>query len=102
MIGIGKTDMTRHDIQKKMEDNDDFEPSMRILSRILKILLEKDSMLRTDLTTVVNTNYPTVSKYLRWLERRSVVTYVVNDGVVNVRMNQAERQFVLKLLNFKN
>lgn len=89
-------------IQKKTEDIGDFEPSMRILSRILKILLEKDSMLRTDLTAVANTNYPTLSKHLGWLERRSVVTYVVNDGVINVKMNQAERQFILKLLNFKN
>lgn len=80
----------------------EFEPSMRILSRILKAILECDSMGRTALAQAVNVNYPTLSKHLSWLERRSVVLYVVDGSKVIVKLNESERKFAQKICNFEN
>lgn len=84
------------------EKKADFEPSMRILSRILRVILERDSLGRTALSQQANVNYVTLSKHLGWLETKSIIHYIVNDGKVIIKLNQDERNFALKMCGFIN
>lgn len=54
--------MRSDDVEKS-----DFEPSMKILPRIMRIILENESMNRTTLTQAANINYTRLCK-LNWNE----------------------------------
>lgn len=93
MTGTGKTDMSRHGIQKKMEDNDDFEPSMRILSRISKIMLESDQIGKLDMSKRGRMNYPRLNKHLVWLAKKHLIEAVLEDRKMKLRLTQKGREF---------
>jgi len=74
-----------------------FALSMNAISRIVKVILENDSLGRTALSQEANINYTTLSKHLDWLKKKSIVEYVVDDGKVIVRLTTNGREFALQL-----
>ena len=78
--------------------NPNFEPSMNTISRIVKVILEKNSLGRTALSQEANINYTTLSKHLKWLKSKSIINYIIEDGKVYVRLTANGREFASKLL----
>ncbi|MBI5698208.1 MAG: hypothetical protein HZC29_06985 [Thaumarchaeota archaeon] len=74
-----------------------FKPSKIILPRILKILLEKGPIGRSDLSTISNTNYSVLAKHLIWLEAKSHVEFLIEDGKFMVKLTESGRESALKL-----
>jgi predicted transcriptional regulator len=74
-----------------------FEPNMKILSRIMKTILERDSINRTNLAQEANVNYVRLLDHLSWLQKKHFVELVVEEGKVKVRFTQLGREFALAL-----
>ncbi|TVL98828.1 MAG: hypothetical protein CV087_20360 [Candidatus Brocadia sp. WS118] len=83
--------------KKKTENVGEFEPSKIILPRILKALLEHSPIGRTMLATIVNTNYPIIASHLVWLEARSYVEFLIENGKLLVKLTENGREFALKI-----
>jgi predicted transcriptional regulator len=85
--GIGKLDLK-------------FEPSVKILLRIMRSIRENNSIGRTALALESNVNYAVLSRYLDWLENKSVIKLVLVGGKANIRMTEKGREFATELNNF--
>jgi hypothetical protein len=46
-----------------------FEPSMKTLVRIMRLMRERNTIGRTTLSSELNINYAIISKYVDWMER---------------------------------
>jgi len=73
---------------------------MKILSRVMKTILERDSINRTNLAQEANVNYVRLVTHLRWLEKKHFVEFVVEEGKVIVRLTQRGREFATALTSF--
>lgn len=80
----------------------DFEPSMKLLSRIMKVILEKNLIGRTALSVEANVNYNTLAKHIEWMENKSLIDLIVGDSKVNVKLSPVGRDFALHLAKFIN
>lgn len=81
------------------DSNNEFEPSMTVLKRILKVLLEKNSIGRTRLSQSANVHFDVLSKYLKWMEKRKYVESVVEKEKAVTQLTPEGRSFGLKLLS---
>jgi predicted transcriptional regulator len=77
-----------------------FEPSMKIISRVMKIILEKNSIGRTTLSQAANINYTTLLKHLEWLEKKSLIDFMIEEGKISVRLTTNGREFISHLQKF--
>ncbi|MDE2590032.1 MAG: hypothetical protein KGL95_10260, partial [Patescibacteria group bacterium] len=68
-----------------------FDPSMKILSRILNVLIENNAVIKTILLRKANLNHVRLSMHLDWLEQKGLVEYVVMDNKINVMLTEAGR-----------
>lgn len=89
--------MTTHDNQKK-----EFEPSMKTITRVLQVLMEKNSVQRTDLSELANLNYVRLTKHIDWFQSKSFVELMVENKKMNIKLTPAGRYFAKKLLNDEN
>jgi predicted transcriptional regulator len=87
---------TRDIIQnKKIEDN--FKPSMKTLSRILKIMVDNGPDAKTSLSLGANLNYARLAKHIVWLEKKGFVKSTVDDSKINVGLSEKGRIFATTL-----
>lgn len=79
-------DLQKMTIRKtgKIFSNKTFSPNMTILSRILRVLFEKNSIGKTSLSLEAKVNYVRLVRYLDWLEKKNLVEFVIKDGKINV------------------
>ena len=84
----------KNDIEK---ENGKFDPTVKLLLRITKTILENDSIGRTTLTLKANVNYTILVKYLEWLSGRELVEFFIEDGKVKVRLTTAGTEFTFLL-----
>jgi predicted transcriptional regulator len=84
----------------KKRNLESFEPNMKILSRVMKTILERDSINRTNLAQEANVNYVRLVNHLSWLEKKHFVELVVDEGKVIVRLTQRGREFAMALTSF--
>lgn len=75
----------------------DFEPSMKILPRVMRIILENSLLTRTTLAQAANLNYARLCKYVVWLEKKSFIEFAINDGKLTIQLTENGREFALKL-----
>lgn len=73
---------------------------MQILSRIMKTILERDSINRTNLAQEANVNYVRLVNHLSWLEKKHFVEYVVEKGKIIIRLTQQGREFAIAITTF--
>lgn len=85
--------------RSKREGNTEFEPSLKILLRIMKALLETNPIGKTALSASANVNYNVLSQYLLWLEKKSMVVLVLNEGKAHISMTSKGREFAVELNN---
>jgi len=77
-----------------------FEPSLKILSRVIRVILEKNSMGKTSLSQVANIQYARLLKHLEWLEKKHLIESVVESGKVNVKLTTQGREFAMLISAF--
>ena len=70
-----------------------FEPSMKTLSRILKIMVDNGPDAKTSLSLGTNLNYARLAKHIVWLEKKGFVKSTVNDSKINVGLSEKGRMF---------
>jgi predicted transcriptional regulator len=75
-----------------------FEPSMKTLSRILKIMVDNGPDAKTSLSLGANLNYARLAKHIVWLEKKGFVKSTVDDSKINVGLSEKGRIFASMLL----
>ena len=86
--------MRANDMTKEKQD---FVPSKKILPRIMRVLLENNSINRTALAIAANLNYSVLSKYVIWLETKSFVEFTISYGKLAVKLTENGREFAVRL-----
>lgn len=84
---------------QKIETDHKFEPSMKILSRIMNILLENNIIIKAILLRKANLNHIRLSMHLYWLELKGHIEYVVIDNKINITLTEAGREFAKTLVS---
>jgi predicted transcriptional regulator len=70
-----------------------FEPSMKILRRVLKAILEKNHMGKTNLSVESNVNYVKLLKYLEWMDEKQLIKFMDHNDKSCVTLSQKGREF---------
>jgi predicted transcriptional regulator len=78
-------------------DGDGFDPSIKLLLRIMKVILEHNFIGRTALAQKANVSYDRLSKHLEWLQQKSFVELFIDDGKIYVRLNAIGTEFAFRL-----
>jgi predicted transcriptional regulator len=76
---------------KKLEPS--FEPSMKTLSRIMKVMIENGAEGKTDLSLHTNLNYTRLAKHIVWLEKKGLVKSIIENGKINVVLTTNGKEF---------
>lgn len=75
---------------------------MKVITRVLQVLLEKNLIQRTDLSELANLNYVRLAKHIEWSERKSFVELMVENRKMNIKLTPVGRDFAKKILNYEN
>jgi len=81
------------EIVKSKKLSQSFEPSMKTLSRILKIMVDNGPEAKTSLSLGANLNYARLAKHIVWLEKKGFVKSTVDDSKINVGLSEKGRIF---------
>ena len=81
---------------KKLSRN--FEPSMKTLSRILKILTDNGPESKTSLSLDANLNYARLAKHIVWLEKKGFVKSTIKENIINFDLSEKGRIFSSMIL----
>lgn len=76
---------------------DRFNPTVNTLCRIMKALVEQNSINRTALSTVANVHYSRLSKCLELLQERKLIELIIEDGIVLVHLTEGGKEFASRL-----
>lgn len=76
-----------------------FEPSIKILSRILKAITEDGAKGKTQLSLYANVNYTKLAKYIIWLEKKGLVKSTIEENKINVILTTKGNVFASTILN---
>lgn len=76
-----------------------FDPSMKILLRIMNVLMENNAVTKATLLQKANLNHVRLSMHLNWLEQKGLIEYVVIDDKINVTLTKAGREFAKPLVS---
>lgn len=88
-------------MQRGIEKVDlNFEPSVKILLRIMRSIRENNSIGRTALSLESNINYAVLSRYLEWLENKSIIKFILVGSKASICMTEKGREFASELNNF--
>lgn len=72
-----------------------FEPSMKILARIVRVILEKNSIRKTGLSQEANIQYTRLLKHLDWLEEKHLVESVIDNGGIGIKLTNKGKEFAM-------
>ena len=78
---------------KKKGLESEFEPSMKTLVRILKIISEHRPETKTQLSLIANLNYARLAKHIDWLEKKGIVKPIIEDNKINITMTTSGKIF---------
>lgn len=82
------------DLNNTSENQIKFEPTMKVILRILNILLEKNSIGRTELSQITNLHYGRLTKHLQWLKNKSLIEFVIIDEKIAIKLTHNGRNFM--------
>jgi predicted transcriptional regulator len=77
--------------KNKLEKN--FEPSMKMLIRIMDSMTEKGSKSKTNLSRGANLNYTRLVKHVIWLEKKGLVKSTIENARIKVNLTEKGRVF---------
>jgi predicted transcriptional regulator len=75
---------------------------MKTIARVLQVLMEKNSIQRTDLSELANLNYVRLTKHIDWFQSKSFVELMIENKKMNIKLTPVGRDFAKKLLNDEN
>ncbi|MFI5405925.1 MAG: winged helix-turn-helix domain-containing protein [Nitrososphaerales archaeon] len=81
---------------KKLEPS--FEPSMKTLLRIMKVMTENGAKGKTKLSLHANLNYARLAKHVVWLEKKGLVKSTIEANKVHVTLTINGRKFASMIL----
>jgi predicted transcriptional regulator len=70
-----------------------------MLPRIIKVILENNSIAKTALSQQANVNYVRLSKHLRWLEKRNLIELIIQGRSIGIILTESGRKFAVTLTN---
>ncbi|HET6457300.1 MAG TPA: winged helix-turn-helix domain-containing protein [Nitrosopumilaceae archaeon] len=76
----------------------EFNPSMKILLRILRNMTENGADVKTSLAIKTNLNYARLAEHIVWLEKKGLVKSTRDKSKINVALTQQGRIFVTMLV----
>jgi predicted transcriptional regulator len=68
---------------------ENFKPNLYVLARIIKTLMDNESMKRTNLAQASGLSYDKLQRYLNWMSERGLVT-IDGDGYVRLTKEGAK------------
>lgn len=80
---------------QEIETDHNFEPSMKILSRIVRVLIEDSMVGKTELLQKANLNHIRLTMHLKWLEQKNLIEYVVVVSRIYVKLTEHGREFAV-------
>jgi predicted transcriptional regulator len=81
------------DIIKNKKLEEEFEPSMKTLLRLLKVMVENGPKAKTSLSVDTNLNYARLAKHIVWLEKKGLVESTIDKSKINVGLTSKGRIF---------
>jgi predicted transcriptional regulator len=78
-----------------------FNPTVSTLFRVLKVLSEQNSIGRTSLCQAANIHYGRLVKCLTYLEEKSFIEQVIEEGKIRVRLTAKGKEFASALLSIQ-
>ena len=87
------------EIIKSTKLTSSFEPSMKTLFRILKIMADSGPEAKTALSLGANLNYTRLAKHIVWLEKKGFVKSIIKDNKINFGLTEKGRIFASMLLD---
>ena len=87
------------DVIAKSELEPSFKPSMKILIRITKAMLEHGAEGKTSLSLDTKLNYTRLAKHIVWLEKKGLVKSTINKTKINVDLTERGRAFAATISN---
>jgi len=95
-LGWGKA-MAQIEI-KNIRLEPDFEPSMKSLLRLMKVMTENGAEDKTKLSLDTNLNYARLTKHVIWLEKKGFVESTVEYGKIIVTLTANGKEFASMIL----
>jgi len=83
---------------EKTGTEDKFDPSIKILKRITRVLLEEGGIGRTALSQRANISYSRLILHIEWLERKGLIALVIDRGKVKVVLTRSGGELAATLL----
>lgn len=74
---------------KKLTHN--FEPSIKILSRILKVIVDSGPRAKTSLSLEANLNYARLAQHIVWMEKKNIVKSTIGDNKISISLTDKGR-----------
>lgn len=84
--------MTQVEIESTTLDQD-FEPSIKTLSRIMQTLTDNGSGGKTQISLDANLNYARLAKHIVWLEKKGLVESRIESSKINVVLTRNGKVF---------
>lgn len=78
--------------QKK---TDNFDPSTKTLSRILKSIQDTGPKEKTSLSLDTNLNYARLAKHIVWLEAKGLVKSEIDDSKIKIGLTTKGKEFAM-------
>ncbi len=79
-----------------------FEPSMKIIHRIIRCLLKNESETKTHLARNANLNYTRLVKHIMWMEKKGLVKSTVENSRIKVNLTDKGRMFAATITKNEN
>ncbi len=85
---------------KKLEDN--FDPSIKTLTGILKIMMSNTPKYKTSLSIDASIDYTRLAKHIVWLEKKGLVKSEIKIPMINVTLTEKGKVFASIFLDVWN
>lgn len=105
VIWVEKKGLSPRLIEKivtKQISEENFEPSMKMLTRIMNSIIEKGSSNKTNLSHGTNLNYSRLVKHILWLENRGLVKSIVENSKIKIKLTDRGRSFAETITKNEN
>jgi predicted transcriptional regulator len=84
---------------KNRSNIDDFEPSLKIIHRIIKCLIKNGAETKTTLSRNANINYSRLVKHVMWMEKKGLVKSVISDLKIHLILTDKGRKLASEILD---
>lgn len=84
---------------KNKKTNSKFQPSMKIIIRIVESIIEKGTENKTSLSFDTNLNYTRLANHIVWLEKKGLVESTIEKSKINVGLTEKGKLFAKTILD---